>query len=109
MVYFIWVWATFLFGRRKSFRPKFQSHLITIYVFNILKGAVGRRGDSNLVNNFYLARYFQRLLRFYNLKSNRVILALLKRSLLLSTDIYILSEHQKEMAVFTCRATMFLA
>ena len=32
LVYFIWVWATFLFGRKKSFRPKFQSHLITIYV-----------------------------------------------------------------------------
>ena len=32
MVYFIWILATFLFGRKKSFRPKFQSHLITIYV-----------------------------------------------------------------------------
>ena len=32
LVYFLWVWATFLFGRKKSFRPKFQSHLITIYV-----------------------------------------------------------------------------
>jgi len=29
---FKWVWATFLFGRKKPFRPKFQSHLITIYV-----------------------------------------------------------------------------
>ena len=29
---FKWVWATFLFGRKTSFRPKFQSHLITSYV-----------------------------------------------------------------------------
>jgi hypothetical protein len=32
LVYCIWVWVTFLFGRKKSFPPKFQSHLITIYV-----------------------------------------------------------------------------
>jgi hypothetical protein len=34
LVYFIWVWATFFFGRKKSFRPKFQSQYI--YVCNIL-------------------------------------------------------------------------
>ena len=42
----------------------------------------GSGGVSNLVHTFYLARYFQRLLRFFNLKSNRFILALLKRGLL---------------------------
>ena len=56
-----------------------KSYANNLCVLNSLSEAVGSRGDSNLVHNFYLARYFQRLLRFFNLKSNLVILALLKR------------------------------
>ena len=61
-------------------------------MFNSLLKAVGSRGDSNLVHNFYLAGYFQRLLRFFNLKVKSCYISL----------------HQKMLVVDIVTQTQFL-